>query len=215
MENVTEYFTIFNHTFKITDVTICCFTFFLVLISLMQWRWMVKGIKDSRAVNRAFVFIECIKYTSHIDMRSKKIFWRFVPVWVNTGNTPTRCLRINVNFDLRDTSLPDDFLYPQKGQNVPTLIGPKASIQGSHIDIPGDVLLQVQSGSKYLYIWGSATYCDVFDGSKKHVTKFCRAVRNITGDPMQSFNSSNNIVGMTFAHHTQHNCMDDDCKLTK
>lgn len=209
MENPSEYVTIFNHTLKLTDVALSLFTAALCMIGGIQAWWMKKGLDDTKSANRAFVFLKTLHTTSHYDPTAKKIFWRLVPEWENSGNTPTRNLRINVNATVRDLSLPNDFGFPLTDKTTPTLIGPKQSVFGDPVDIFGEQLNEVRQGNKYFYLWGSARYRDVFQ-RKEHFTKFCFAIRNVTGDPAQHYDAANNIVNIAPTQYHQHNGHDED-----
>jgi hypothetical protein len=184
----------------------------LTFVGYFQWNWMKKGISDTVAFNRAFVFLKSINYTSHVDNSINKVFWALSPIWENNGNTPTKNLRLNSNFFYSDSPLQANFLFPPKGESIPTMLGPHAIVGGDKIYILGDALVEVQNGSKFLYIWGSAIYQDVFAGTAQHITKFCFEIKNITGDPTQPY-SVQNPLGIDFSHYKKNNCRDEECTI--
>ncbi len=196
---------------KITDVIVAAFTVALTFVGYFQWSWMKKGISDTIAFNRAFVFLKCVNYFSHLDTSNNKIFWALSPIWENNGNTPTKNLRLNSNFYISDSPLPENFTFPPKGNSIPTMLGPHAIVGGDKIYVLGDALAEVQNGSKFLYIWGHAIYQDVFTGTPQHITKFCCEIKNITGDPTLHYNSTTNPVGVDFSHYKRNNCRDEEC----
>jgi hypothetical protein len=63
----------------------------------------------------------------------------------------------------------------------------------------------IEAGKGILYIWGWATYNDVFPGTAKHVTRF--AVRLlIGGNPLDSVRCT-----FTFVPLPRYNCSDEEC----
>ena len=54
--------------------------------------------------------------------------------------------------------------------------------------------------------WGRASYRDIFENTKQHVTKFCREL-TVQGDPTLA-----ETVPMNFNHCPYNNCIDEDCE---
>jgi hypothetical protein len=165
------------------------------------------------ASDRAYVHHNGVSYVSHAETGTGRIFWRLRPSWTNTGNTPTRQMKVFVAYEFIDALLPDDYTFPTPSfDTVPgTSIGPKGSIESDARDFWGEDLVAVKEGRKHLYIWGVAVYRDVFPDTPHHVTKFCvRATGDIVGDPLIELGDANKLeVPLTF--HTRHNCQDEDC----
>jgi len=88
----------------------------------------------------------------------------------------------NVACDFRDTPLPQDFDFPPNAESYPAIIPPKGSVYGTTFTLTDDELIEVQKGTKFFYILGTATYLDVFDGTPIHATKFCRQIINVLGN---------------------------------
>ena len=57
----------------------------------------------------------------------------------------------------------------------------------------------------FLYVWGRATYDDVFEGSKPHFFEFCHRIEVSGGAP-------NNLT-LGFIQHGAHNGTDEDRPL--
>ena len=72
--------------------------------------------------------------------------------------------------------------------------------------------MAVKEGRKFLYIWGTARYRDVFPDTPNRVTKFCVFADAVMGDPMSEWNSDTNQVEIRFINYRQHNCADEDCE---
>jgi hypothetical protein len=126
--------------------------------------------------------------------------WRLRNGTENTGNTPAWELvhRINAYWDTGE--LPNDFNYPDAGtqtvEYVSTLAA-KARIYSPEITISQSVIKEVYEGSLHLYLYGWATYRDVFSGTPVHRTEFCHEIRirEIVGDR----------VSLAVSLHHQHN----------
>jgi hypothetical protein len=130
----------------------------------------------------------------------------------NSGNTPTRELRVYVAYEHRDTELPKDFLFLRESvPQRPASISPKGVIESLYYDIYGDDLLSVSEGEKYFYVWGVATYRDVFPQTKERITKFCNVITGISGDPLIGYNQNTNPLDIIFTIYHKHNCADEDC----
>jgi hypothetical protein len=166
--------------------------------------------RSLKILQRAFVFPGQVHIRSHLDTATKKIWWSFHPTWGNSGNSPTRNLRINVNRWLETKELPNDFNFPSKGESIPTLIGPHGTIGSDPITVQGDELVRVQKGELYFYIWGWAKYRDVFPDTQEHVTRFAYRV-TLLGDPTKHAGAKN-IVEPRFDLFPRFNCSDEECE---
>ena len=165
------------------------------------------------ASNRAYVHFDGMRWNSHFSPSDNRFWWNIRPRWINSGNTPTRQLRVYVAYEFRDDQSDDDFAFtvPSDVTLVPGMVYPKGSVESANYTSWGSDLVEVQEGRKHLFVWGVAKYHDVFPGTAEHVTKFCVHARRITGDPLQAFDKDNNIVDIVFASYRRHNCADEDC----
>jgi hypothetical protein len=130
-------------------------------------------------------------------------------------STETRQLRIYVRPELRETPLPRNFSFdaPADAQRALVGIGPKGQIRALALDIKGTDLVAIRQETKFFYIWGVATYGDVFGDSPMHVTRFRFQATNITGNPIIGWDDKANPVGIDFRHYEQNNCEDNDCQV--
>ena len=167
---------------------------------------------------RAYVHYTGAKWISHRKGTSDgELFWRIRPWWTNTGNTPTRSLGIVIRYFITDQPLPDgyDFAAGIAEPVTPCTIHPRGFIESHFHDIDGLFLQTIKDGSAFLYIFGIATYRDVFPNTPQRITKFCVQATNITGDPCSPWHAENNRLDIMFAHvgRRQHNCSDEDCEI--
>ncbi|MFM0567054.1 hypothetical protein PQQ88_01740 [Paraburkholderia caledonica] len=168
------------------------------------------------ASERAYVHFAGLRYISHTHLADGRIFWRLRPHWRNSGNTPTRGLRVYVRYEFRDEILPTDYPFAldvQPNEQPSTIsLEPSGTIGSGTHDLWGTDLADVAKGIKHLYVWGVATYRSVFDESGEHVTKFCVKAENITGDPTAFWNPDLPF-GIDFVGVSHHNCADEDCRI--
>jgi len=211
---------------KATDILLALFAGLLVLLGWIQARRMREAVaaangsaavaeKSARiaedalvAGQRAFMFIREIKTVLHQDPETGEFRWTIHPIWANSGNTPTRGLSINTTYRLLDEPLPKDYDFPQAQEDlIPTIAGPRSMVEAVPGTLSSEDLAAVQSGRKYFYIWGWAEYHDIFEGTKKRVTRFCNQLIQVDGDPAQPANEHNPIQ-MMFGFHTENNYAD-------
>jgi hypothetical protein len=96
------------------------------------------------------------------------------PHWGNNGNTPTRDMKIQVNWkDCPNAALPADFFYDYTDGPAPMFLGPKAFEWSEAIKISGPVATNALYERSYIFVWGRADYKDIFDATTPHFTKWC------------------------------------------
>jgi hypothetical protein len=176
-----------------------------------QWNAMKHSNEISRknleAVQRAFVFLKHTEIIAGKDDVSGKISeWRFRTTWENSGTTPTRNLEIYVGALRCPTELAKGHPFPDStnSKQILLVLAPKAIIWAHDLPIPVSVFQKAQATASHIYLFGRATYRDVFDDTPPQVTKFCMELI-MHGDP----ESANARIRMS--SHFEHNCADEDC----
>ncbi|HEY0846588.1 MAG TPA: hypothetical protein VGE12_14550 [Noviherbaspirillum sp.] len=211
---------------KLTDALVALFAGLLVLLGWIQAKRMREAVrvashsadvaeKSARVAEealisgqRAFMFIREIKTFLHQDPDSGKFHWTIHPIWANSGNTPTRGLTINTSYRLLDAPLPKEFDFPAADDVVTsTIAGPRSMIEAAPGTLSNEDLQAVQEGKKHFYIWGWAEYHDIFDGTRKRVTKFCNHLVQVDGDTAAPANEHHPIQ-MMFGFHSENNYAD-------
>ena len=116
--------------------------------------------------------------------------WVFRPIWHNSGDTPTKNLRIYTECTLRNSPLQLGFDFTRTTSKPGVgLIPPKSTKiggVGTQAPITPSDIIDIQNSRKFLYVWGWATYRDVFPETPQHITRFCWKIVP-AGDP-HSFN---------------------------
>ena len=126
-------------------------------------------------VRRAFVHIGTLEW----NVAGENV--RIGPIWANSGTTPTRRLRIATNWKASHGELPADFdtNYVRAPENL--FLGPGARTEFGAMFIPMRDIQAAIEERLHLYVWGRATYDDMFEGSQQHFFNFCHRVE-VTGE---------------------------------
>jgi hypothetical protein len=147
-------------------------------------------------VRRAFVHIGTMEWS----VAGENV--RIGPIWANSGTTPTRRLRIATNWKASHGELPADFdtNYVRAPENL--FLGPGARTEFGGMFIPMRDIQAAIDERLHLYVWGRATYDDLFEGSQPHFFNFCYRVE-VTGE-------SPDNIWLRFAQFGMNNSSDAD-----
>jgi hypothetical protein len=90
----------------------------------------------------------------------------------NSGTTPTREALHHVSWVHSPTPIPDGFDLVDMGDPTvtPFVIGPKQVLSTGAMQIPPEILEAVRNHRDRVYLWGWATYRDVFKATPEHIT---------------------------------------------
>jgi hypothetical protein len=195
---------------KITDVVIAAFTAFLAVFTWLLVRVggrQARLARDTLIVQRAFVFVRNVILAANLDPNTEEVKrWLASVEWENSGQTPTRNLRIMINSAVRAEVLPDGYDFPDfEFGEMPTLIGPHASIRSKELEITVEQLDEVKEETAHFYVWGWAEYDDVFPRTPRHRTEFCYkwTVGGDLGIPSR--------MTAKYTLHHEHNGADEEC----
>lgn len=195
-----------------------------VLLVYITYRLVIvarEQAKTTQAQLRAFVHATALGSVYEFDTSTGHYNWRLQPQWTNSGDTPTRRLKIYSACEIRLTPLPPGFDFSTITGTVGSgLLGPKIQLLGGQApQIPAPAitpqdLVDVQTGIKHLYVWGWARYNDTFPGTPEHITRFCWYVR-VVGNPFAFVPGSQpggaGGVAFPYVYHMEGNCADDEC----
>ncbi len=182
----------------------------LVFVGVLQW-WIYRTIRnDSVAKERAFVFVKVLDMANTIPGMSHIISVDLSPKWENGGSTPALHVHLQVNVEIREDDLPNDFDFPDRwneGEDRtrhPVFLAPKATTNGSPRTIPGNIIPLIFAKQKQAFIYGWAEYDDVFTKQRRR-TEFCYklVVPNINPLTGQSY--------IQYLGYGRHNGVDGDC----
>jgi hypothetical protein len=160
------------------------------------WRSAVAAERNMTAVRRAFVYIGSMTW----DVAGANV--KVGPVWANSGTTPTRSLRISTNWKASHGELPPDFTYTYPRPPERLLLGSNARTEAGSMLIPMRDIQAAIEDRVQLYVWGRATYEDVFDGTEPHFVEFCHRI--------EAKGTAPNDIALTFVHYGHHNRSEQD-----
>jgi hypothetical protein len=210
------------------------FTAVLSGVSVIQLKLLVRGEtvaeKSANAANksaeiaeraliagqRAFVSVS-FEPSGNQDLETGKItFWNFTPIWYNAGDTPTRNMQNHISSKTFDGPLSSEWDFPDllaatapPEDRLPTPIGaaPKGAVRGQTVGgISIDHMREIIAETKQLYMWGWASYNDVFPRTPMHVTRFAVQIL-VGGDP-----TDNKKISFVFKFIRRYNCSDEECE---
>jgi hypothetical protein len=170
----------------------------------------------------AFVFTVNAYQLFEPDKETGLYNWRFRPTWQNSGDTPTRDMKMYTECMVRNAPLPAGFDFAVTSANIGSgMIPPKSSLHGglapwlNQAAITPQDILDAQAGRKFIYLWGWIKYNDVFPQTPRHITRFCWVMTPI-GDPMGFIPNTPGspptpgTMAFPFIHHTEGNSADDE-----
>ncbi len=175
-------------------------------------------------VQRAFVSLNKLALTRYrkfltvtVNGKDNSIEWIIEPVWENTGSTPTKDLKIfnaapieraiTPNTPIADIDI--DFTVKDEGTRVPVFIAPRQQASTSVDFVSRDFLTSLKKGTAEYFLWGEATYEDVFWHffiSDAHISRYCYRLYGIDGDFEQP--GSTPFLKYRTCHG---NCTDSEC----
>jgi hypothetical protein len=165
-----------------------------ILTGVLAWyangqeKILTQQIEDSRASQRAFVFIRTFEVQPFGDVI------RIMPQWKNSGTTPTVKMRSHDNWKWFPAEPPSNYSYPDLDSagdetNAPesgvAFVGPQSNSYAAALDIPIDWIERVRKREGRIFIWGWAEYNDVFSDTVRHHTEFGNelVIKSLTRDP--------------------------------
>jgi hypothetical protein len=152
--------------------------------------------RNLMTAQRAFVYLGSLSWS--IADGSVAI----VPVWENSGTTPTRSLRVNTNWRGWNGEMPGDFVHSYARPPDRLVLGSKGSAGLGTLLIPmRDIEAAIEQRAQ-LYVWGRATYEDIFEGSAPHFFEFCYRI-DASGAALDA-------IELSFTQFGLHNRSDQD-----
>jgi hypothetical protein len=189
----------------------------------------LRQTEDSEASQRAFISLRSIEVQSDQgkvtlpDGRTLNL-WLVQPFRENTGNTPSRNLKIYMSPLIRTPIKPLRIQGPvtkvtERDSDL-SFVAPKDAdawnqavlaphhfegLQAIHADSQS---LQDVVDNKIIYrIWGVARYSDIFPFTPEHITRFCYKITGVRGNPMDSGSK----IELTYRQCLTGNCTDKEC----
>jgi hypothetical protein len=159
------------------------FDLLLFVVGCIQIVIYLNMRRDSIAKERAFVFVSEIHRPPDAELIGQVGPLQVAPKWENSGSTAAVHVWVQVNIEIRDDDLPENFGFPNRWEpgeskkRHPMFIPPRGSTMGSPRTIPSGIVALVFSGAKKVFIYGWCDYNDVFLSSKRRRTEFCMEMK--------------------------------------
>lgn len=153
-------------------------TFYLGLGLRAIRRSAQKTEHNMRAAQRAFVYLRSLDWAP-----AGTEMLRIGPVWANGGTTATKGLRISTNWKASHGELPPDFDINYVRPPESLFLGPGGQAEFGTIMIPMRDIQAAIEERLHLYVWGRATYRDLFEGGQQHYFDFCQRVEATGATP--------------------------------
>ncbi len=208
--------TIANKATAIAGLVVAAATVIYAIVASSQ----LSELRDSNRINRealesvqrAFVtFSTAVDIVGVIDPKTEKVKeWDFRVPMENSGVTPTQGMLMHVDTYVSQDEMPEDFSYPDTGvtSKIRIVLGPKEKSGSTPVGaIKPEAMLGIKNRTEHLYLYGWATYRDIFKDTPLHVTKFCYEMTEFDPDPF----TGQGWKGTFFVTTRHHNCTDEDC----
>jgi len=162
---------------------------------------------------RAFVYWSGMKEPAKAGIGDTH--WNFNMTWENSGETPARG-RLGIDSCVGPRDLLSCFMNGEHRPDFmlterlvrPFTLAPKGQFDSSTVNVTDETIEMVRKRILHLYIYGTATYTDVFGTS--HITRFCAetvpievpGVTPLTWSPVECEDAKGIPI---------HSCIDDEC----
>jgi hypothetical protein len=99
---------------------------------------------------------------------------RLFVTWHNVGSTPTSNMLAAIMGQALEKRPPQDYVVAKGSPRIqPVMAGPNSSVNGSHINIPVELVADIIDHKAHYLLRGWAEYDDVFDNTPRHRVEFC------------------------------------------
>jgi hypothetical protein len=154
--------------------------------------------RNTAAAQRAFVYLGALEWSEAGSVL------RVAPIWANSGTTPTRGLRVSTNWKASHGELAGDFAYTYVRPPEHLFLGPGARAEFGTVYFPMRDVQAALEERMFLYVWGRATYEDLFEGTQPHFFEFCHRV--------EVHGSVPNNLGVSFTQYGLRNRCDEEAQ---
>jgi hypothetical protein len=186
-------------------------------VATLQLRALIASNRINRdaleTVQRAYVTFSPTSEIGTTVEGGKVVAWQAHIPMRNGGATSTKGLVDNVEYYFSDSPLSDDFEFPETQTPMNGALGPKDEIQVRTANIPIGQVASVQRKLGHIYVYGWATYRDIFPETRPHLTLFCYEL--FPNTILSDVTSIDYKLVATFAECKDHNCNDDECRTEK
>jgi hypothetical protein len=157
---------------------IAIFTVILALATIELKKLGEQQANSSITQLRAYVFLDKDQIAENLRVAVGEVpagMFRFN----NFGLTPANNLLVHINSGVGPWPLPENAKLPLPTQTKGTQVAPPGAVTLWPLEpqgrpVPAEDFEEIKGGNAHFYVWGRATYTDVF--GKDRFTNFCLAV---------------------------------------
>jgi len=207
--------TIANKAVAMASIIVAVATVVYAVVSSFQLSALRKSNRINRdaleSVQRAFVnYSPTSEIGTEIAGGRVVAWWPRIPI-INSGTTPVRNLTENGTYFTSPSEITEDFAFPDRHNPEHGSLGPRDTMTYEIGPIPITDIQKLYSHQAHIYVYGWATYNDIFNLTKLHKTEFCYELRlnTIAGDvtdPKYLLPGRFNLCPKGL-----HNCADEEC----
>lgn len=154
--------------------------------------------RNMASAQRAFVYLGGLEWSEAGSVL------RVAPIWANSGTTPTRGLRVSTNWKASHGELAGDFAYTYVRPPEHLFLGPGGRAEFGTVYFPMRDVQAALEERMFLYVWGRATYEDLFEGTEPHFFEFCYRV--------EVHGSAPNNLSVRFSQYGLRNRCDEEAQ---
>jgi hypothetical protein len=206
-------------------VILAAFTTILGAATILLWRATRKLVAGAELTSeqqlRAYVHNRKVEWKAGRRVGAPwgdDLGWVFSIEWHNSGPTRARHFLSHINWEpflSFEGDLPDRFHFGDTGepQAGPSYVAPKDSTKSAALFIEASTLDAVRVGHLRLFLWGWATYFDIFSATLQRETQFCFELDRIDGNPYDIPLDAVTPPAIFFNFRVcgSYNCADEDC----
>ncbi|MEQ1868058.1 MAG: hypothetical protein ABL996_25850, partial [Micropepsaceae bacterium] len=159
--------------------------------------------RSARAVERNLTTTQrAFVYVGALDWSLAGANVKIAPTWANSGSTPARNLRVSTNWKTSHGELPADFVFTYVRPPERLFLGPGGRNGVGAMLVPMRDIQAAIDDRVHIYVWGRATYEDMFEGSEPHFIEFCYRLDASGATPDK--------LALNFSLYGAHNRSDED-----
>jgi hypothetical protein len=157
-------------------------TTFLAVFTAYLWdatRKLVRSAEETaKRQLRAFIFGKGFNYAPHIRDKTIReyVFW---VTWENVGLTPGLEVCNWIEVKTLPANEEQQIVFAPSNERMPTVMGPRATVQTGFITVPLKTMMQRWSGEINIFVWSRVEYRDIFDANTIHHHEQCASVELI------------------------------------
>jgi hypothetical protein len=190
------------------------FTGVLTLFTYLVWDVYEAINQTTQSSERAFITNTGMApfMTKVLDAQGKQISgYNLSTSWANSGTTPSKIVTYEANLAIVSNSPEStDFDNLSQSEKYYVVFGPKQILQIPQYFISLTDLESVEAGKSHVFLWGWATYHDIFLNTPTRLTEYCIEILTPKWTKPDRADPTGDVNIQSPPCKT-HNCYDEEC----